>query len=543
MNMRQSSGQGNKGKLLQNGIRFLLLALLTGFALYYVLKDDPKKTFEKILTINLFPFFLCLFVVAILMVLDGWILTLLSRIYKKDYSFSQGLCCSLIGSCFGSFNKAGGHLTQAITLTRQNVESYHSASIVTMNFLMYQLTLTIYSMVMVIVGYGFVNQIPLDLLGNLPIFYLSLIAFSVDVLFLLLILLVSLSKHFHRVLIEFCMFFSRIFHLKNPVEARKSLVMKVTTYRIEFKRLLLHKRLVLFVFFVGILRQIVMNSLPFFSFWCMGVNLSFSSFLPLLSGSSYLNLISTLVPTGAPEIGFQSIFSYLLRESVSDGSFITSANLLWRFLTFYFPIVVGGIVFASFKAPAKRVPKDADFVTMYDFQVLNYEKTKDMKIVLSDEEVLSDAEIEKTLDKIKNEFARIQRKTPPAPEPPITPSREKEILRKVMEEVEILSKNQSIQKNEIAKEADEENLIMDSKQKEKANKKEEKARKKAGKRLERSRRKLERLQPCKTTVTYDEKMGINLGESAYVVSETFTTSDESEDEFLSEEGPIGEDNL
>ena len=518
--------QKQKKNIFKTIFKICCFIILTGLALFYVLKDNVKETFSKLLNIDLFPFLVCLGLVTFMVFLDGVLLTIFSKTYKKDYKFHQGFICSIISACFSAFNKAGGHLVQAITLSKQNVESYHSASIITMNFLMYQLTLTIYSLVFVFVGYQYVKDIPLDLLGNMPIFYISLLGFLIDVLFLLLILLFSLSKKFHSFLIEIGIFFIKLFHIKKDVDTyRKERLLKVTTYRIEFKRLLHHKKLVISTFLVGCVRQIITNSIPFFTLWCMDVDVMKIGYFPLLCGSSYLNLITTFIPTGAPEVGFQSIFSYFITTNlgISDTSFLSSSNLLWRFLTFYLPIIVGGIVFFFYKGPDKKKIKIDNDLTMYDLEVANYNATIIVGKDNSKEELpITQEDIEKSIKKIKRQFSKMKNKKETKHyDTSITLSIQKEELAQVMEEVNRIEEEKNKNQKEILDETDKE---IERINKHRIIKNEKKRKKK----LEKEEKMLEKLQPIDTHITYDEKYGINLGNSAFIVSDSYTTSDASE---------------
>ncbi|MFA6829701.1 MAG: hypothetical protein WCR67_03245, partial [Bacilli bacterium] len=314
--MESTKAEANKGKKshLKLILNIALFVILTGLALFYVLKDDPAKSFSLISTINLLPFLIALVIVALINLLDGITITSFAKIYNPHYRYSQGVVTALIGSFMGVFNKASSNLVQAYTLSKQDIKASHSASILTMNFLMYQLTLTVYSLIMVLVGYNSVKDIPLDLLGDMPIFYISLIGFSVDVIFLLIILFVGFSKTFHRFIINIGVSAIKILHIKkDPELLRKEWVVKITTYRVEFRRLFNHLGTDTIAFFIGLIKQFLLNSLPFFAIWCL-TDVSSINFISCISGASYLNLITTFIPTGAPEVCFQAIYGYILQN-------------------------------------------------------------------------------------------------------------------------------------------------------------------------------------------------------------------------------------
>ncbi len=179
---------------LKNALNIILFVLLTFLALIYVLKDDPKTTFSLLSQANFFPLLIAIFIVISANLLEGISITVLAKIYNPDYHYYQGLINAQIGAFVGCINKTSANFIQAYTFTKQDIKGENAASILTMNFLMYQLTLTLYSLVMVFVGYPFVKDVPLDLLGGMKIFPLSLIGFIIDAVCLALIFLLAWWK-------------------------------------------------------------------------------------------------------------------------------------------------------------------------------------------------------------------------------------------------------------------------------------------------------------------------------------------------------------
>ena len=165
-------------------LNLIIFLIVTVLALFYILKDDPKAAFDTLATVDFFPFLIAILVVIVMTLLDGLGITLLTKHYKNDYKFSQGVMNSIIGNFIGCFYKTGASFIQAYTFTKQGIKGTNVASILTMNFLIYQFAITIYSGVMIFIGYPYVKDIPIELLGNIKIFPLSLIGFGINILFL-----------------------------------------------------------------------------------------------------------------------------------------------------------------------------------------------------------------------------------------------------------------------------------------------------------------------------------------------------------------------
>jgi uncharacterized protein (TIRG00374 family) len=534
----------SKKKYLKAVFNIVFFLVLTSLALYYVLKDNPTQAFSLIGTLYFFPFLLAILVMLIIDLLDGISITVFARIYSPKYTYSQGIINSLIGSFVGAFNKAGSNLIQAYTLTKQDIDSTHAASVLTMNFLMYQLTLTIYSLIMVFVGYPFVKEIPLNLLGGMPIFTLSLIGFSIDFLFLLAIIFLAFSKGFHRFVISLGVGFIKLFHRKrDPEELRKQWVITITTYRVEMRRLLSHKSLVFLVFLIGMAKQVLLNTLPYLVLWCLNADLSTLSYLGCLSGASYLSLITNFLPTGAPEVCFQAIFSYLLTKagSASDpSSMATAANLVWRFLTFYLSIIIGGLAFLFYKGSPKTMATaySTNTTTMYDLEVVNLSaNTAEIRPVREDQpkdkahHLLSQEEIEASFARIRKDMAQqpvsedVSRNDEKLDSTGLTLVSEKKRLAQVLAEADALSKKNKTPDLEIQAETLKELNQEKSKQQAHAQKralKDEKRRQVKEKKLA---QKMAKLQPAGTIVTVDDKKGIQFTGTEILEEKTAVTSE------------------
>ncbi|MFA6860840.1 MAG: lysylphosphatidylglycerol synthase domain-containing protein [Bacilli bacterium] len=535
---------------LKTVFNIIFFVLLTFLALIYVLKDDPKTTFSLLSQANFFPLLLAIFVVIAANLLEGISITVLAKIYNPDYHYYQGLINAQIGAFVGCINKTSANFIQAYTFTKQDIKGENAASILTMNFLMYQLTLTLYSLVMVFVGYPFVKDVPLDLLGGMKIFPLSLIGFIIDAVCLALIFLLAWWKGLHRFVVNIGVRVLSALHIiKNPELTRKKWILKFTTYRIESKRLMKHFDIVIILFAINIVKQLLVNILPYICFWALGVDMSSLSFLTSLGASSYISLISSYLTMGAPEVAFQAIFSYILANGSqleantnAASSFASAGNILWRALTLYFNLIVGGLTCLLYKGTPKRYEIQSNTATIYDLELVNLSNDNDdstkefLRAVSKDknrtnnnnEPILTEAEVEDSLKRIQknmenNRQERVDEK-PSSKEVSLTLASQKKQLAQALKESEAISKSLSLDP-EIQKESFEE--LSNSEKFEEAHRlrKEKRKENKAHKRAERAKKKLEKLQPYGTTIRYDSHKGLDFEGPEMNEERTLTTSE------------------
>lgn len=519
-------------------LNLIIFLIVTVLALFYILKDDPKAAFDTLATVDFFPFLIAILVVIVMALLDGLGITLLTKHYKNDYKFSQGVMNSIIGNFIGCFYKTGASFIQAYTFTKQGIKGTNVASILTMNFLIYQFAITIYSGVMIFIGYPYVKDIPIELLGNIKIFPLSLIGFGINILFLFLILLLAYWRQLHRLVLSTGInILSKLHIIKDPEYKRKKWTLQLATYRIELKRLFYHYRLLIAVLFFQISKLLLLNTLPYLCFYSLRIDLSQLSYVACLSGSTYLNLISSYIIVGAPEIGFQTIFSYLLTPSLSTSatSYATASNILWRMLTFYLNLVVGGLCFFFYKGSPKRYELLGNPATIYDLEVLNLNASddKDAKSFFNDKKsdeapLLTQEEVQKSFMIIKKNMEEREEEVIEQ-DGPITLSLQKQTLAKAIKEAEEL-----MAKNEIDPEIQQETMrdLNANKyhQEKKESRKNKRKQAKLYKKMMKEKKALEKMLPHGTKIDIDNEKGINYQGPMIYETRTLTTSDQDEKE-------------
>jgi|GEM_PF-707915 len=583
----------NLRRLLKNVLDAVFFVAMTGLAVWYIFKsnDDPVKTFETLRSLRALPLILLVVATLGLNVLDGLAMTIFTRLYQPKYHYYQGLTTATIGNFVGVYNRAASTLVQASTLQKQGIQGAHGASIVTMNFLMYQFSLTVYSLLTFILGFSLTKDIPINLLPGVPIIWFCILGLWIDVFMLLFFVFLSFSRRFHRFLLTKGIHVLTKLHLvKDGEETKKKWAVKIATYHIEIRRMFSHQGACVLAFFVQMTKQVLKNSLPYLCIWALQPSALIGympEYWPLFCGSNFLSLVSIYLTTGAPEVAFQSIFQYLLCHpsaalaagldltALTDSSALltSSSNILWRFLTFYFTFAVGAVTFLAYRGPKENRKKETPSspkATLFDFEVVNLDvsskadgKTRDfvrnisLEASGSEAPLLSEGEVQESFRRLK---ADLEWRDENASQPDrITANREsgvdleegKHRLAKAFEEEEELSKRLAMDE-EIALEAKkgyEANQAYEAslqrkkeirrKAREDRKRKKEEARK--AKAFERSRKKLLKEEPAGTTVVRTEDDQIRICLPDIQMEKTKTTSEEEERERKEEKSSGGKD--
>lgn len=498
----------------------LFFATLTILGLYYVLKDDPRVIFSYLQSTKFFPLSLALILAFSTILIDGLSLTMITRTFNREYKYHQGVINSAIGGFIGCYIKTGSTVLQAYTFNKQNVKPTQAASILTMNFLSYQLSLCLYSTVVFAVGYPLLSGIPLSFLGGMKLLWICLFGLGYQLLFLLLIIVLGLSKTLHRFFINDILgFLGRIHLINDPEKVQKRWTVKVVTFRIEMKRLMANKKVFISSILLNLLKMFILGCIPFITFWSLGITGNQLDFFQSLLGSGYVTLIQSILTVGAPEVVFQSIFVALLNQVENAASIASAGNLMWRFISFYFIFAIGALTFLLYRGNKNQRPALlSNTATLYDLEAISLSEIKDdrVKEFLSAVQNTTNQKTHRktpifTKEDIKLSFERISddlNRESYKPKPEITDdqfniilSEGKRDLAKALEESEKIQSQQ--EDPEIIKETNREIQVTEKKNLKIQHRKMLKRQKRLEKTLQKQRRKMEKLQPKGSKVSFD----------------------------------------
>ncbi|MDY3907898.1 MAG: lysylphosphatidylglycerol synthase domain-containing protein [Candidatus Enterosoma sp.] len=437
----------HKLKIFQNIFKITIIIALSVLGLIYVLKDNPINTFQVLFSAKFIPILVIIIAVFSLLFIDAAAITFLAKRYNRRYTFFEGMMNTQIGDFIGTVNKTSAKFIQAYTFTKQEIKGANAASIISMNYLVYQFVFVIVSILFVIFGFPFVKDVSLDILGNMRMFYLSLIGLAISVLILLAIIFFSFCKPLHRLLVSLMVKLSSLFKLGDEDELYKKWTMTFVTYRLEIIKLWHHKSILLFLLLTNIAKQCLTNIIPFLCMWAMNLPVNKDIFKAVFFSSSYLQLISSYIPAGGAEVAYQNLYTFVFSSSYLPS--IAASNLLWRVFTFYFHLLFGGLCFLFYKGSPKRDELLSNTATIFDLQVINFsqsadDKTKEFSLGIIDKnhkhskkELLSKEDVERSFLKIKKSMNvyEIEKQITPDME---QLGKQKEVLANVIKETEKL---------------------------------------------------------------------------------------------------------
>lgn len=327
-------------KVVKSKLSYVLLLFLTIVVLYFSLKDDFDNVIHELRTINLWWLF-----VAFLLTISYYVLVSIGmhkiiKKYDSNFTLWQTIKLKFKTKFFDSVTptSTGGQPYQIYSLTTNGISILDSTNICLQNFVVFQTALVLIGILSVVSNY-FLHLFP----ENNFLKILVLIGFLINLSIAIFLFSVSFTKKFNKFLYRKIINIGLKLHIIKDEQKINDMynsyvenVKKGTTSLMQNKRQFFS---ILVLNFIGLFLNYLV---PLAILYGTG---DYTSFGPLecVIASAYVLLMGSFIPlpggTGGLEYGFVAFFGNFL-----SGSKLTALMLLWRFVTYYFVMIVGALV-------------------------------------------------------------------------------------------------------------------------------------------------------------------------------------------------------
>ncbi len=315
--------------------------IICGFAfivmICYMFFVDGDKVFEALGEMKL-----SFLIIALGFMLLYWLFEALSlhsvlKDIHKPQKFKDTMTITVLGQYFNCITPfaSGGQPIQAYYLVKFGVPLGSGMTALLSRFIVYQVILTLYTFVLLITRLSFFNSE----LKALTV--LTIIGFIINSIVMIALFMLAFFKTLTMKIVHGILKLLAKLRLVKDFEKRKQFIdEEMEIYHKNFHYLKKQPILILKLCFYTILQLTVYFSISYIIY--LGFDLSGYDFLSILACQSFVLLISGYVPlpgaVGAAEGSYGAFFGGIF------GNLVTFSMFIWRFLTFYFPIIVGLIV-------------------------------------------------------------------------------------------------------------------------------------------------------------------------------------------------------
>lgn len=327
-------------------LNFILIISLTIVALWFALKDNYAEVVNLIRNMEWYWLLIILLWGVFYTIIIGWILKVFARRYKKDYTLCQGVQSAFVGSFFSGItpSSTGGQFAQAYIFKKQGIKVSEGASLLWADFIVYQTTMMIYVTVLFVSRFTHYKEM-VD-----SWFLFILVGYGLNVCVILTLWTMALFPKIYLKLSNVAVhILAKLRIIKNKEKTLASWSEQLNSFTEEIKQMRHEKLIIMKTVLLNVLRLTVLYSLPFVIARTIGVAIAWERLIDVIAISSFVSMANSFIPIPGASGGTELVFTALFVPLIGTGAIASSIMILWRFSTYHFVILIGGIMFVVLK--------------------------------------------------------------------------------------------------------------------------------------------------------------------------------------------------
>lgn len=319
----------------------IILVLITVLILFLVLKDDFNDIIHELVNANLLFIILAFICLLLVFLFDSLAYYKIIKSYDENYSFKKVLRMIVITKFFNGITpfSTGGQPMQVYMLKKEGFRFTKATNIIIQNFIVYQAALVLYGLIAMAINAKFNLFKDVTLLKDLII-----LGFIINTGVMIGLFIISFSNKFNHFIVDKGIsILSKLKLIKDKEKTSTKWNERVDDFHEGATFLKNHKMLCFQSFLYNLLSLTFTYIMPFFVIMALGKTTDVTP-LNSIVASAYILIIGAFVPipgaSGGIEYGYLQFFGSFIK-----GGILKASLLIWRFISYYFPMVVGAIVF------------------------------------------------------------------------------------------------------------------------------------------------------------------------------------------------------
>ena len=321
-------------------LNILLIIVITIIILYLSLKDNYREIMSLLLSADIRWLF-----VGYLLVLSY---TFLKSIVTYDiinqfkpYEILKTFKLQMVTFFFNAITpfSTGGQPFQIYSLKKNGLKLSDGTNVIVQESIIHQLSIILIGFLALILNL-FLNICDI----NSVLFWLLLTGFLLNVGVLIILFIVSYKKKFNQFLINFGI---KILIKLKLIKDKEKTINKwndaIESFNEGSKSLLISKKRFIKLILINCLALVSLYIVPLLILFSLG-NFTYFNGIDAVVMISFVSIISVYVPLPGGIGGQEYLFILFFGTYLID-PLLGSVMILWRFLTYYFPLIIGGILF------------------------------------------------------------------------------------------------------------------------------------------------------------------------------------------------------
>lgn len=319
-------------------INYIVLAIVTIIVLIFALKDNFNDIIHILFTMKLGWLILAFSMIIIFWLCKSIAIHMFNKSAKKDFKYHNSLILVMRTQFMNAITPfaTGGQPYQVYFLRQCGIKASVATGIIVQNFIVYQIVLVFLGLIALFSNYFFHIFPKSHLLAKLII-----LGFIINTVVIVLSFVISFGKKINKKLIKIGIgILTRLRLVKDKEKKLQEWDVRINNFHDNASTLLKNKKIFFSTIGLNFIALVCLYSVPFFVLMAMG-NSSVNITLSIIT-SAYVMLIGSFVPipggTGGLEYGYSAFYGFFVK-----GSVLSASMLIWRFITYYLGLIVGGI--------------------------------------------------------------------------------------------------------------------------------------------------------------------------------------------------------
>ena len=322
-----------------------IIAVFIGLIVYMINVDGLDNILNVLRNANYGWIVLGILCLCLEWILEAIVMHIPLKKMHPSLKYITSLKTNVIGRLFNNITpfSSGGQPFQAYILSKYGLRASNTFSVLMMKFVVYQVSLFTWAVVLLIINFAFWNETFKNYI------WLVVMGFVLNLIATVFIFIAGINKN---IIIKMAKPFIKLGSkiklgkrhiVKNYEQSLAKMEGSVTNFSNQFNAMKKEKLVLLKMYIFNILELLAYFSIPFMiykAFGNTGVN-----YIQIVTIQTYLLLFMSFIPTPGSGLGAEGGFALFYSTIFASG--LSLAVLFWRIYTFYLPILVGIIVFAS----------------------------------------------------------------------------------------------------------------------------------------------------------------------------------------------------
>lgn len=307
---------------------FLLLIILIVCSIF---KDSLSSIFNQIKDISFYGFISVLILSIMYSIIEGFNLSILAKQFNSKFKIINGILCYFYTSFYKTVTMGSGSYVFSIYyLQKNNICPSQGIDVSTLNYVLNKFSVLLFATICIFFNHEFIYEKYFNYITFISIVYVITILIVVSLIFL------CISKKFHKLLINLL---NKLIKRNKYIKQIKYIQSEISNIRNSSMVILRNKKVILFQIFMNLIKYLILYYISYIALREMNVAINIHQAITI---TSLVTILAGVIPTPA---GIASIeFVYVLLFSIVTNSVnVVSAMLIYRFSSFIFPFLIGGI--------------------------------------------------------------------------------------------------------------------------------------------------------------------------------------------------------